>query len=221
MPLHQDLTSPLSAVKPKLRGWLHLAMTPLALVGGILLIVFAPTASGKVGGAIYLACSLLLFGTSATYHRGHWGPRGEAVLRRMDHANIFLFIAGTYTPLALMLLTGRTRAVLLTVVWSVAIAGVAFRVCWLSAPRWLYTLLYVGLGWAAVGWLRPFYESGGPLVLGLILAGGLIYSAGALVYARRRPDPWPTWFGFHEIFHACTILAASCHFAAICLITFR
>ena len=112
-------------------------------------------------------------------------------------------------------------AVLLTVVWSVAIAGVAFRVCWLSAPRWLYTLLYVGLGWAAVGWLRPFYESGGPLVLDLILAGGLIYSAGALVYARRRPDPWPTWFGFHEIFHACTILAASCHFAAICLITFR
>lgn len=218
---HHPAADLAAAAKPKLRGWLHLGMTPLALVGGLLLVLFAPTAAGTVGGAIYLACSLLLFGTSATYHRGRWDARGEAILRRLDHSNIFLFIAGTYTPLALMLLDGSSRTALLVLVWSVAIAGVLFRTLWLSAPRWLYTALYLALGWAALGWLGPFYTAGGPLLFALVIAGGLLYSLGALVYARKRPDPSPAWFGFHEIFHACTIVAALCHFAAICLATFR
>lgn len=218
--LPQPVTDLVDEVKPRLRGWLHAGMTPLALTGGILLIVFAPTALGKAGAAIYLACSLLLFGTSATYHRGRWSERVKAVLRRMDHSNIFLFIAGTYTPLALMLLHGASRVVLLSVIWGVAALGVLFRIFWLGAPRWLYTVLYVLMGWTAVGWLVPLYRSGGPLIVGLIIGGGLIYTLGAVVYGRKRPDPSPAWFGFHEIFHLCTILAAGCHFAAICLATF-
>ncbi len=218
--LPQPVTDLVDEVKPRLRGWLHAGMTPLALTGGILLIVFAPTALGKAGAAIYLACSLLLFGTSATYHRGRWSERVKAVLRRMDHSNIFLFIAGTYTPLALMLLHGASRVVLLSVTWGVAALGVLFRIFWLGAPRWLYTVLYVLMGWTAVGWLVPLYRSGGPLIVGLIIGGGLIYTLGAVVYGRKRPDPSPAWVGFHEIFHLCTILAAGGHLAAICLATF-
>jgi hemolysin III len=208
-------------IKPKLRGWLHASAVPLSLVGGILLIVFATTTLGRVGGAVYLAASLLLFGTSATYHRFGWGKTGAAILRRMDHSNIYLFIAATYTPLALLLLTGTSRVLLLVCIWASAILGVLFRILWLSAPRWLYTALYIGMGWAAVAWLPQLWSSGGGLVIGLIGLGGLIYTGGAVVYALKRPNPSPTWFGFHEIFHTCTVLAAGCHYAAIALITFR
>lgn len=208
-------------IKPRLRGWLHAATVPLALVGGVLLIVFAPTVLGKVGAAIYLACSLLLFGNSAVYHRGTWRPKVKAVLRRIDHANIFLFIAATYTPLTLLLLHGTSRLALLVLIWSAAVLGVLFRVFWLSAPRWLYVVLYLLMGWAAVGWLAEFWASGGPLIVALIGAGGVLYSLGAVAYGLKRPNPFPAWYGFHEIFHTCTILAAFCHFAAIALATFR
>jgi hemolysin III len=208
-------------IKPKLRGWLHASAVPLSLVGGILLIVFATSTLGRVGGAVYLAASLLLFGTSATYHRFGWGKTGAAILRRMDHSNIYLFIAATYTPLALLLLTGTSRVLLLVCIWASAILGVLFRIVWLGAPRWLYTALYIGMGWAAVAWLPQLWSSGGGLVIGLIGLGGLIYTGGAVVYALKRPNPSPTWFGFHEIFHTCTVLAAGCHYAAIALVTFR
>jgi hemolysin III len=208
-------------LKPKLRGWLHACMTPLALAAGIVLVSLAPTGPGRVGGAVFLAASLLLFGTSGLYHRFSWGPRGDAVLRRMDHANIFVFIAATYTPMALMMLTGTSRVVLLSLVWGAAFLGLLFRLCWLQAPRWLYTVLYVLVGWASVGWLKAFYTSGGPAVLTLILVGGLFYTVGAVVYGRKRPDPSPRWFGFHEIFHACTIAAFACHYIAISLVTYR
>lgn len=207
-------------VKPRLRGWIHTAAVPLALIGGVLLIALAPTAVGRTGGAIYLAASLALFGVSAVYHRGNWGARTKAVLRRMDHANIFVFIAATYTPLALTLLSGASRVTLLVIVWASAVLGLAFRVLWLSAPRWLYVLLYISMGWAAFGWMDQFWASGGPVVTLLIFGGGLIYTLGALVYARRWPDPSPAWFGFHEIFHTCTLLAAGAHYAAISLATY-
>ena len=210
-----------SDIKPKLRGWLHASAVPLSLVGGFLLIVFATSTLGRVGGAVYLAASLLLFGTSATYHRFGWGKTGAAILRRMDHSNIYLFIAATYTPLALLLLTGTSRVLLLTLIWAEAILGVLFRIVWLGAPRWLYTVLYIGMGWAAVAWLPQLWSTGGALVIILIGVGGLIYTGGAVVYALKRPNPWPKWFGFHEIFHTCTVLAAGCHYAAIALITFR
>jgi hemolysin III len=210
----------LAEVKPRLRGWLHLAMAPLALLAGIVLVGLAPTAPGRAGGAVFLAASVLLFGTSALYHRRRWGPRGDAVMRRMDHANIFVFIAASYTPMALMMLDGRSRAVLLTVIWSAALGGLAFRLFWLGAPRWLYTALYLLMGWGAVGWMGAFYRSGGLAVLVLILLGGLFYSGGAVVYARKRPDPSPTWFGFHEIFHAGTIAGFVSHYIAISMVTY-
>ena len=208
-------------VKPRLRGWLHAATVPLALVGGLLLIGYAPTALGKVGAVVCLICSLLLFGNSAVYHRGRWKPAAKAMLRRIDHANIFLFIAASYTPLTLLLLDGSSRTALLVLIWSAAVLGVLFRVFWLSAPRWLYVVLYLAMGWAAVGWLPQFWANGGPLVVGLVGLGGVLYSAGAIAYAIKRPNPFPAWYGFHEVFHTCTILAAFSHFAAIALATFR
>ncbi len=207
--------------KPRLRGWLHLGMTPLIQLAGVILLVATPTLTGRIGVAVYLAGATMLFGTSAIYHRGTWAARGEAILRRLDHANIFVFIAATYTPLALTLLDRGQATVLLSVIWAIAVAGITIKVCWMTAPRWLYTAMYVAMGWAAVWWMPAFWANGGPLIVGLIVAGGLVYSFGALVYARKLPNPSPTWFGFHEIFHACTIVAALCHFAAITLCVLR
>jgi hemolysin III len=213
------LAEMVEAVKPRLRGWLHVGMAPLALAGGILLICLAATPAGVVGGAVFLAASVLLFGTSGLYHRGTWGLRGQAILRRMDHSNIYLFIAATYTPLALILLSGASRMILLVLIWSAAIGGLLFRLVWLSAPRWLYTVLYVVMGWAALGWLQVFYHTAGLAVLILLVAGGVCYTLGALVYARKRPNPSPSWFGFHEIFHIGTIAGFVCHYVAISMIT--
>jgi hemolysin III len=207
-----------AAIKPHLRGWLHLGATPLAIVGGVLLIVLAPTAATKIGAAAWLAGAVLLFGTSAAYHLGNWSPRAKAVFRRWDHANIFAFIAATYTPIAVALLPDPT--IMLAVIWSVAVVGMAVQIAWPTAPRWLNVACYLGMGWAGVGWLPQFWTLGGPAVVILILLGGLVYSAGAVVYGRKSPDPSPTWFGFHEIFHACTVIAAGCHFAAITVAIF-
>jgi len=167
-----------------------------------------------------MAASVMLFGTSGLYHRGTWGRRGEAVLQRLDHANIFVFIAASYTPLALLLLTGRAQVLLLSLIWAAALGGLTFRLVWMAAPRWLYTALYILIGWAALGWMPGFYRSGGPVILVLILAGGFCYTVGAVVYARRRPDPSPAWFGYHEIFHVGTIAGFVCHYLAISMITY-
>lgn len=217
----EPLTEQVSAaVKPRLRGWLHAGMTPLVGVAGIILISLAPTPAGVIGGTIFLVAALLLFGTSAVYHCGTWGRHGEAVLRRIDHANIYLFIAATYTPLALQLLAGGSRTTLLVLIWASALAGLLFRLCWLGAPRWLYTALYLAMGWAAVAWLGQFYAAAGALPVVLIGLGGLLYSVGAVVYATKRPNPSPRWFGFHEIFHAFTIGAFIAHYAAISMVTY-
>ncbi len=210
----------LRQVKPKLRGWLHAGMTPVIFFAGLVLCVFAPTLTGRIGSAIYLVAALLLFGTSATYHRGTWNDKTYAVFRRWDHANIYVFIAGSYTPLALLLLEGRSRVILLSLIWACAIAGVLFRTLWIDAPRWLYTLLYVAMGWAAVGWLTQFWAAGGAVTVILIAVGGLLYTGGAVCYGLKRPNPSPTWFGFHEVFHACTILAAIVHYIAIAWVIF-
>ncbi len=220
-PAEPRITGPAaSETKPLWRGWIHTGMTPLAFIGGILLLILTPTVGGRAAAAVYLVSSLALFGNSAVYHRGTWTDRVHAVFRRVDHANIFVFIAGSYTPLAVQLLDGDSRVLLLAVIWACALVGVLFRVFWLGAPRWLYTALYVVMGWAAVFWLPAFWAAGGPAVVILIIAGGLVYSYGALVYGRKRPNPSPTRFGFHEIFHACTVVAALCHYAAICIATF-
>lgn len=204
-------------VKPRLRGWLHAVMAPLALTYGIVLVVLAPAGAPRASVTVFAATTVLLFGTSAIYHRGTWSPRVAAVLRRLDHSNIFLVIAGTYTPLAVLLLPASTAKVLLTVVWSGAIAGILMRVLWLGAPRWLYVPIYVALGWVAVWFLPAFAASGGPAVVILVIAGGLAYTLGALVYGLKRPNPSPRWFGFHEIFHVGTVIGYTCHAIAVAI----
>ncbi len=206
-----------AALKPGIRGWLHVGMFPLSLAGGIVLVAEARSTQVAVACSVFAVSALLLFGTSGVFHRGTWGPRGEAVLRRLDHANIFLIIAGTYTPVTVLLLPARRQLVLLSVVWAGALAGIAFRMLWMGAPRWLYTPCYVALGWVAVFYLPDFARTGGTAVLVLIIAGGLLYTSGALVYALKRPDPSPRWFGFHEVFHALTITAFTAHYTAILL----
>ncbi|MEI2714531.1 MAG: hemolysin III family protein [Nocardioides sp.] len=217
----------LAEVKPRLRGWLHLVNAPLTLAAGIVLIVLSPNAPTRVGSAIYAASALMLFTVSAVYHRGHWGPRTHAFLMRFDHANIFLLIAGSYTPFTLLLLDGRDQTIMLTVVWVGAALGGLFRIFWVKAPRWLYTALYIGLGWAAVFYLPAYIRGGAELGIGigtavliLALAGGVFYTLGGVVYGLQRPDPWPRWFGFHEVFHTFTILAFVSHYVGVSLATY-
>jgi hemolysin III len=218
--LREHVRDVLDEVKPKLRGWLHAATAPLTLVAGVVLIVLSPDAATRLGSTIYAASALLLFTVSAVYHRGTWSPRVWAFLRRFDHANIFLLIAGSYTPFTLLLLEGRDRTVLLTVVWVGAGLGVLFRIFWAGAPRWLYTPIYIGLGWAAVFYAPAFAASADDAVLTLMVVGGLLYTLGALVYGLQRPDPSPTWFGFHEVFHTLTILAFVTHYVGISIATY-
>ncbi len=209
---------PALPLKPRLRGWIHAGMAPLALALAVVLITLAPAGAARVSVAVFGTATVLLFGTSAVYHRGTWTPGTLAVLRRLDHANILLVIAGTYTPLAVLLLSRDRAATLLLIVWLGAVAGIAMRVFWLRAPRWLYVPIYLALGWVAVGFIPAFWAAGGPAVAWLIIAGGLGYTAGALVYGLKRPDPSPRWFGFHEIFHSGTVIGFTCHAIAIALV---
>ncbi len=214
-------------VKPHLRGWLHLATAPLTLAAGVVLVALSPTATTRLGSAVYAVCSVLLFTVSALYHRGRWSPRVSDLLQRFDHANIFLLIAGSYTPFSLLLLRGTDRIVMLSVIWAGALLGVAFRVLWIGAPRWLYTPIYIALGWAAVFFVPQYAEGAarygvglGTAVLALVAAGGALYTLGGVVYGFKRPDPWPRWFGFHEVFHTLTILAFVTHYVGLSLATY-
>ncbi|NNC39100.1 MAG: hemolysin III family protein [Acidimicrobiia bacterium] len=201
--------------KPKLRGWLHVIMFPVALAAGIVLVALAGTAEARLASAVFATSAVLLFGTSALFHRGNWSPKVHGILRRMDHSNIFLIIAGTYTPFAVLILPPGDGRTLLWIVWFGALAGVAFRVLWVGAPRWLYTPVYVALGWVAVFYLPEFLRSGGTAMVVLIIVGGGLYSAGALVYGLKRPNPSPRWFGFHEVFHSFTVAAFVAHYVAV------
>ncbi len=200
--------------KPLLRGVSHEVAAGFALGGGISLGVAAPSGLASVGAAIYGAALTALFTISALYHRPSWSVPWRMLMRRLDHAAIFLLIAGTYTPFCL--LPGvEGGALLLTLVWAGAIAGVVLSVAWPRAPKWVLAALCIGLGWVVVPVLPALklaiHESG----IALLLLGGVLYTAGAIVYARKRPDPAPRVFGYHEIFHALVIAAAVCHFAAV------
>ena len=209
-----------AAVRPRLRGWLHAGAAPLSVAAGIVLVCLAPPGAPRLAAAVYALTCTLLFGVSAVYHRREWGPRTYAVLRRLDHANIFLIIAGTYTPFAVLLLHGSQRSWLLSLVWSGAVVGVLFRVLWTDAPRWLYVPIYLALGWVAVAYLPAFLHHGGIAVLVLIATGGVLYSLGALVYGVKRPDPSPRWFGFHEVFHSLTIAAWTVQYVAASMVVY-
>jgi hemolysin III len=209
------------AVKPRLRGWLHAGTFPVALAAGIVLVTLSDGTRETVANAVYVAASALLFGTSALYHRGTWSPKVERQLKRADHSNIFLIIAGTYTPFAVILLGDHGGDTLLWMVWGAALGGIAFRVLWVGAPRWLYTPIYLALGWVAVFYISEIYQTGGAAVVALLAVGGACYSAGAVVYALKRPNPSPRWFGFHEIFHALTLAAWAVHYIAVSLVTYQ
>ena len=206
-------------VKPHLRGWLHAGTFPVAVTAGIVLVALSPTLAARVANGVFTITAALLFGTSAVYHRGTWSPRAAVLLKRLDHSNIFLIIAGSYTPFSVLLLPPDRARTLLLIVWTGALAGVAFRVFWVGAPRWLYTPVYVALGWVAVVYLADFLRGGGAVVVTLIIVGGALYSVGALVYGLKRPNPSPRWFGFHEVFHAFTVAAFVTHYAAAALAT--
>ncbi len=207
-------------VKPHLRGWLHLAAFPLSLVAGVVLVALSPTTTTRIATAIFAATAVLLFGVSALYHRRHWSPRADGLMRRLDHSNIFLLIAGTYTPFAITLLSSRDARILLTLVWGGGLLGITFRVLWIDAPRWLYLPVYIALGWAAVFWMGALLDAAGPGAFTLIVVGGCLYSLGGLVYGLQWPNPAPTWFGFHEVFHSFTIAAFVVHYIGISMVVY-
>lgn len=202
------------ARKPRLRGWLHFIAAPLSLAASIVLVVLAPGATLKWASAVYLVASVTLFTVSAAYHLFYWKPQWEVVWRRLDHSNIFLLIAGTYTPIAVGVLEGTSRVVLLSIVWGGAAIGIAMNLLWPSAPRLLSTLIYVILGWTAVWYLPALWQRGGIALVVMVICGGILYTIGAIAYAFKKPNPWPEWFGFHEIFHLFTVLAWTCHCVA-------
>jgi len=204
-------------LKPTWRGWIHAATFPIAIAAGIVLIALSQGTAAKWSAAVFMATSLLLFGNSALYHRFRWKPKTRAILKRIDHANILLLIAGTYTPIAVLALPTSQATILLSLVWGGAILGILFRVFWIDAPRWLYVALYLVLGWAAVMYIVPLFEANAAMMV-LVAVGGILYTLGAVVYALKRPNPWPGHFGFHEIFHVCTVLAFLCHWTACLLI---
>jgi hemolysin III len=218
--LGDGISAVIEEVKPRLRGWLHLVTSPLTVAAGIVLVVLSPTPMARTGSAVFAGTAALLFTVSALYHRGHWGPRTWAALRRFDHANIFLLIAGSYTPFTLLMLEGRSRVELLSIVWGGALLGVLFRVFWTGAPRWLYIPVYMALGWAAVLYSDEFAAAGSGAVFALVVAGGALYTLGGVVYGLRKPDPFPSWFGFHEVFHTFTVLAFAAHYVGVSLATY-
>ncbi|MFU8872390.1 PAQR family membrane homeostasis protein TrhA [Micromonospora sp. SL4-19] len=209
---------PVDIGKPRMRGWLHTYAFFVALACGAVLCSIAAARPGwapLVSCLIYSVTVCGLFGTSALYHRRVWSERGYQIMRRMDHSMIFVFIAGTYTPFCSLLLGTRQATVMLSLVWGGALAGVALKLVWPHAPRWVSAPLYLALGWVAVAMLPQILHAGGVTALVLLIVGGAIYSVGAVFYALRRPNPWPTVFGHHEFFHACTLVAAICHHIAI------
>ena len=205
--------------KPLLRGWIHAVAAPLALAAGIVLICLAPFASLKWACAVFMTCSLVLFGNSAAYHLGDWSPRVTDVLRRIDHMNIFLLIAGTYTPVSFAL-QPFWRNLIIAGMWACTTVALVIHVIWINAPRWLYTITYIVFGVSGVAFMGLFWVSpvAGPAVVVLLASGGACYIAGAIVYALRRPDPWPRVFGFHEIFHVGTVAGYACHMVAIYMV---
>jgi hemolysin III len=204
---------------------LHAGAFPAAAVAGALLVALAPTLSARLAAGVYALACMALFGVSAAYHRSPVGSKRKGVLARLDHVAILLVIAGTYTPLAVLALRGRARLAVLTIIWTGAAAGILARLIWRPtwrrAPRWLIASLFIALGWVAIAVLPQILHGGGAVVFALVLVGGILYSLGALVYAAKRPDPSPRWFGFHEVFHAFTILAYLAQYAAVSLVVYR
>jgi hemolysin III len=207
-----------AVLKPKLRGWLHFGAAPLALVLGLGLMVFTPEQDLRAAVAVYVLTTVLLFGVSAAYHLGAGRPSVNAFLRKLDHANIYLFIAGSYTPFAVAMPDQRTGTTILVLVWSIALLGLVLPIAWLHAPRWVTAGSYIALGWVALFYLPAIYSAFGAATVVLLALGGVLYTIGGVIYARKRPNPHPGWFGFHELFHSFTIAAYLVQFVAVALV---
>ena len=205
--------------KPRFRGWIHVYSAAVAVIAGAALIsVSWPLVGLKAGLAtfIYTAAAVTMFAVSATYHRVHWkSARARNVMKRLDHSMIFVFIAGTYTPFAMLSFPPQAGKLVLSIVWGGALAGILLKVCWPSAPRWVGVPLYLLLSWVAVWFTGTILHGAGVAAFTLLVVGGAIYSIGGLLYGLRWPDPWPRTFGYHEFFHACTAVAAICHYIAM------
>jgi len=202
-------------VVPRLRGVLHAGAFWFALIAAVILVVIAPTGKATLAAVVYGAGLCALFGVSATYHRWRWNPRWKAILRRIDHSTIYVFIAATYTPIAVVMLHGALSWVILGIAWTGAAAGVAFSLGWINAPRPLVAGSYLVLGWLSVIAIPQLVGRLAVAPLVLLGTGGLLYSIGAIVYATQRPDPWPRTFGFHEVFHGLVVAAAVVQYVAI------
>jgi hemolysin III len=211
-------SSPEALAKPLLRGVLHQGAFAASLVVGTLLVVAAQGARREAAAAVFAGSVAACFGASALYHRVNWAPRVRSWMRRIDHAGVFLLIAGTYTPVCLLVLSGAWRVVLLAIVWTGAAAAIVLKFVWVAAPKWLAAAIGIALGWVAVIALPQLIRRLDVLEVTLLIVGGLAYTAGAVVYARRRPDPVPTVFGYHELFHALTIVAVVAQYVAIALV---
>ena len=204
------------AIKPRLRGVSHQWAFFVSVATGVALVLAAPNGRATAAAAIYAVSVAGLFGASALYHRINWSTAGaRRWMRRLDHSMIFLLIAGTYTPFAVLALDGPLATAILIVVWVAALGGIVLKLAWIDAPKWLVALIYVGIGWVALAAFPQLLSKLGVTATAMVAAGGLLYTIGALVYARRRPDPAPTVFGYHEIFHALVILAAALQYAVI------
>jgi hemolysin III len=209
-------------VKPRMRGWIHAWAFGVAVVAGAALVSAAAFLADRpdavLPATIYSLTVCGVFGVSALYHRLNWGPRARVWMKRADHSMIFVFIAGSYTPFATLALPPESGRPLLIVVWAGALAGVALKMLWPTAPRWVGVPLYLLLGWAIVPVAGQLVAEVGLAPMLLLLVGGLFYSGGAILYATRWPDPWPATFGHHEFFHAATVIAALCHAVAVWLV---
>jgi hemolysin III len=218
------IAAPTARAKPRLRGWLHLCSLVVSVLASATLVAVSAAVAGGVAAAattVYSVTVLGLFGVSSLYHRCTWRTaRSQAMMRRLDHSMIFLFIAGTYTPVAVLAMPPDTARWVLAVVWGGALAGVVLKTVWPYAPSSLGVPVYLALGWVAVFVLPDLLANAGVAAFVLLLAGGLLYTAGGVIYATQWPDPWPKTFGFHEVFHAATVLAALCHHVAIWLALF-
>jgi hemolysin III len=211
------MSTSLSNVSPKplLRGVLHQGAFFLALVIGPVFVLATDGGLKRLVAAVFAGSVVLCFGTSALYHRVTWEPRMRLVMRRMDHAGVYLLIAGTYTPVSLLVLRGAWRPAILATVWAGALAAIVLKFVWVAAPKWLAAAIGIALGWVAVVVLPQLIRRLDPAAVVLLVVGGVAYTAGAIVYARRRPDPVPHVFGYHELFHALTIVAVTCQYIAI------
>jgi hemolysin III len=206
-----------ATARPLFRGVSHQIFFFVSLIAGAVLLALAPTPPAMLGAAIYAASLSALLGTSALYHRVTWSPPTRRWIGRLDHSMINVLIAGTFTPFALVVLSGKLAEILLPVMWMGALAGIALHLVWFDAPKWLSAAVYVALGWVGIVAAPQVIEHAGWTVALLVLLGGLLYSAGAVVYATRRPDPLPTSFGYHEVFHALVVVAAMAHYGAVAL----